>query len=452
MAVSAPGAPGSVWPHKSFGPSEYGWVVGDVADGVGNTVTVHLVCAAPPAGYAVVNSGVLDLNDGATGSAACPAGTVVSGGGYALAAAPAQTSAPATPGSAWPHITFGADQYGWVLGDVANGNAAPGSTVYALCAAQAAAPPDPTPAPTPLPTPSPTPPAAPPPPPATLALAADSSLVCGENATVTIDLKNATDLYGYAFQVQYDDSLVDAVGTYVNTFFEAAPATADAALCAAGLCRFALSRVEPQAPVSGAGPLARITFTPQAAGNFNLTLLPDPALTGRGAIPLPGSVAAPLPLTVCGLASAAGVVRLQGRGAPLPGGTVTLTGAGFGPYTAPIDPASGAWSISAIRVLPGGSSYTVAASHGLYLESRQAIILQPEANFDAGTIRLRGGDANGSGAIDSGDLACIGGAFGRGPQPCGDGGSSDINGDGRTNILDLVLPSGNFGRAAPEEG
>ncbi len=32
-AVSAPGIPGSVWPHYTYGPDEYGWVVQDAPDG-----------------------------------------------------------------------------------------------------------------------------------------------------------------------------------------------------------------------------------------------------------------------------------------------------------------------------------------------------------------------------------------------------------------------------------
>jgi hypothetical protein len=32
---------------------------------------------------------------------------------------------------------------------------------------------------------------------------------------------------------------------------------------------------------------------------------------------------------------------------------------------------------------------------------------------------------------------------------CGMGGSSDVNADGVTNIQDLVLPAGNYGRVSP---
>ncbi len=42
-------------------------------------------------------------------------------------------SAPGTPGSVWPHYTFGANEYGWVVRDAVDGNNSPGSFVYAIC-------------------------------------------------------------------------------------------------------------------------------------------------------------------------------------------------------------------------------------------------------------------------------------------------------------------------------
>jgi hypothetical protein len=45
VAVSAPGTPGSVWPHYTFGPSEYGWVIRDDPNGAGNTITIYAICA-----------------------------------------------------------------------------------------------------------------------------------------------------------------------------------------------------------------------------------------------------------------------------------------------------------------------------------------------------------------------------------------------------------------------
>jgi hypothetical protein len=134
VAVSAPGTPGSVWPHYTFGADEYGWVIRDAQDGAGNTITVYAICADPVSGYEVVTSAPLNYSDGGWAGWSCPAGKVVTGGGFALTGLAASVSAPGTPGSAWPHYTFGASEYGWVVRDAPDGASSYGSTVYAVCA------------------------------------------------------------------------------------------------------------------------------------------------------------------------------------------------------------------------------------------------------------------------------------------------------------------------------
>ena len=46
------------------------------------------------------------------------------------------------------------------------------------------------------------------------------------------------------------------------------------------------------------------------------------------------------------------------------------------------------------------------------------------------------------------DAGCIGGVYGGAPQACGSGGTSDVNEDGKMDILDLTLMGGNFGKTA----
>jgi hypothetical protein len=132
VSVSAPGTPGSVWPHQIFGPTESGWVVQDDIDGAGNTITIYVICANAPPGYEVVDSGPMVFGDGGYGGWSCPVGKVVLDGGF-QALDPVAVSAPGTPGSVWPHHTFGPDDYGWVIRDDPNGF---GNliTVYAICA------------------------------------------------------------------------------------------------------------------------------------------------------------------------------------------------------------------------------------------------------------------------------------------------------------------------------
>jgi hypothetical protein len=134
VSASAPGTPGSVWPHYTYGADEYGWCVRDAQDGVSNTITIYVICADAPAGYGVVKSSALNYSDGGWGGWSVPAGKVVLGGGYELSAGSAAASAPATPSSVWPHYTYGADEYGWVVRGAEDGYSSPGSYVYAIYA------------------------------------------------------------------------------------------------------------------------------------------------------------------------------------------------------------------------------------------------------------------------------------------------------------------------------
>jgi hypothetical protein len=148
-------------------------------------------------------------------------------------------------------------------------------------------------------------------------------------------------------------------------------------------------------------------------------------------------------LNVCGFATVNGTVSLQGRATPFDAGTVILTDPSsvFGPYSASYDEATGAYSISNVKVMPTGTNYQFDAAHTLYLGNRQTQSLVPGANSALAT-RLKGGDANGDGTIELSDLTIVGGQFG---NPVTAGVSPDINADGNVNILDLVLVGGNYG-------
>jgi hypothetical protein len=132
VAVSTAGTPGSVWPHYTFGPAESGWVVQDAPDSSGNTITISAICADPVSGYEVVSSPALAFGDTGYGGWSCPAGKVVTGGGF-KGTKPVAVSAPGTPGSVWPHYTFGPAEYGWVVQDAPDSS---GNTIRidAICA------------------------------------------------------------------------------------------------------------------------------------------------------------------------------------------------------------------------------------------------------------------------------------------------------------------------------
>jgi hypothetical protein len=141
VAVSVPGTPNSVWEHYTYGPAEYGWVVRDAPDGVNNTITIYAIYADAPPGYGVVTSVPLNYADGGWGGWSVPPGKVVLGGGFYLTGGPASVSAPGTPGSIWPHYTYGSAEYGWVVRDAPDGKTSYGSTLYAIYADEPTIPP-----------------------------------------------------------------------------------------------------------------------------------------------------------------------------------------------------------------------------------------------------------------------------------------------------------------------
>ncbi len=287
-----------------------------------------------------------------------------------------------------------------------------------------------------------------------IVLTTGSSLFCtGENTTISINMTDVVDLFGYQFVVHYDPSLVSAAGAFVNAFFDtstnASVPSGWNASCSGGECKFAASKMDPGTPVTGSGTVSQITLTGLSAGTFDLTLSDD-ILSDRDAQAMDHDITS-LPLTVCGYANVSGTVSLQGRATPINVGQVTLTDLGgvFAPYTTNFNASTGAFSIHNIKVMPGGSNYQFDAAHGLYLGNRTTHTLNPLDSYTAPATRLLGGDANNDGLIDLGDLTCVGGSFGGTPVACGVTGSSDLNADGVVNILDLVLPGGNYGLTSP---
>ena len=162
-----------------------------------------------------------------------------------------------------------------------------------------------------------------------------------------------------------------------------------------------------------------------------------------------------LPITVCGLATVSGKVTLQGRFAGnVDPGTVTLTEQPTTNFTPPgvapvaFNNSDGSFTFTNVPYMPGGSSYKIAAAHGLYLTNEKLVtVTGPLTNQDT---RLWGGDANNSGGVTIADLSCIGGYFGGPVAGSCAGGSSDINADLIINIQDLSIAAGNYYKTSPQ--
>jgi hypothetical protein len=299
--------------------------------------------------------------------------------------------------------------------------------------------------------------------PAVVEPTSDNDLFCvGETKDVNIQLNNVANLYGYQLKVNYNSTLVSASGAFVNSFFDVdndgSVVPGWNGTCAGGVCPFAKTELEPDKAVTGSGTVAKVTLLGLQAGEFDVTITED-ILSDRNGMPI-GHTVGSLHLKVCGFASASGTVSLQGRATPGgvapadPPGSVTLTTltSGFGPYSSPIDSVTGAWSISNIKVMPAGTLYTVDAAHVLYLGNRTTHTFMPVEAWAAPATRLKGGDGDNLGQVGIADLTCIGGAFGGPAAPCNGPApnSTDINWDGSTNILDLTITGGNFGKATPQ--
>ena len=304
--------------------------------------------------------------------------------------------------------------------------------------------------------------------PTVLGASTTDPLICtGESTVVYINLTDAVDMYGYEFEVSYGSTNASATGAFVVSFFDTQPPASIPsagppfwnAACSGGTCRFSVVHVAPQQPVSGSGPLAKITLTGVAPGAFNMTFS-SPKLTDINSIALPYTLGAPLPITVCGLATVSGQVTLQGRpgnnGTP---GTVTLTEQTPTNFTPPgvapvaFSAINGAFTFTNVPYLLGGSSYKIAAAHDLYLTNAKLVTVS--GNLTNQNTWLWGGDANNSGKVEINDLSCIGASFhGAPPGTCsitpGDGKSADINADGIINVQDLAVTGGNFDKLSPQ--
>ncbi len=285
-----------------------------------------------------------------------------------------------------------------------------------------------------------------------------SSVGVAGNVTVYIDLNAVTDLYGYQFKVNYNNSgsVVSAVGSFEDSFFNTVGQFIPGgwnADCAAGVCKFAVTKQAATA-VSGSGVLAKIVFTGVAAGRTTLTFSED-ILSTKDADVIPNTATVGW-LDVNGTATITGIVNLQGRSTPKDAaGTVTLYDMyGYLPPTVVNYGAANGNFTAVVPVAGGGTTYDLLAAHLLYLTNKKTgVAVTAGGSANAGTTKLLGGDATNSGKIDIGDLTCIGGGFGSsggGIPNCGGMGSADINADNVVNILDLVLAGGNYGLASAQ--
>jgi M6 family metalloprotease-like protein len=153
--------------------------------------------------------------------------------------------------------------------------------------------------------------------------------------------------------------------------------------------------------------------------------------------------------------SGAGGITLRQGAAPMRCSSVTAAGpAAYGPVNTDMN---GGYNFAGLA--PG--TYTMRAMYPGYLRSEKTNVVIPAgaAAFDLGTTTLRGGEANGDGAINIFDITGIISKFGQAGMAvrstavsCSDPDeAADINDDGVVNISDVTIASGNFGVVGPTE-
>lgn len=273
----------------------------------------------------------------------------------------------------------------------------------------------------------------------------------GAPVNVTIDVTDVAGLYGCQFEIDYDPAMLSATGTLTDTLLDplnnAYVPDGWNASCSAGVCKVAVTRLNPAPAVSGSGSLARITFIGRALGSTTMTIGRD-VLTDLDGEALDHDVA-PGALEIFPAAEAGGAIRLQGRPELVDSGAVRFTdpSAFFPDTTAMIDAGTGEWS-AIVPVLPGGTTYDIVVGHALYLATTTTQSLAPHDVYAAPATTLKGGDANNNGIVDVSDLSCIGANFDGAQAACygaATSGNTDINADQTTNIQDLALTAGNYG-------
>jgi hypothetical protein len=249
----------------------------------------------------------------------------------------------------------------------------------------------------------------------------DLSIFSTMTFTVDVDISGVNNVYGFQFDLTYNDSILEIVSVSEGTFLNRSGQ--DRTYCVApdlsvpGLVNnFACSRVG-AGEVNGSGVLANVTFRLKSLTTFPLSSnlsLSEVKISDKNAQPL-NNTSENGRVTVYECLS--GEIRsciLDSQQ-----GTRTCTSGnvwGSCIATPPPPPPGGG--------TPSGGGY-----------------IPPQDNGQSQNASFKG-DVNGDGCVDIGDLRAISDVFG---MPAASNQAADINEDGLIDIIDLVLIGLNFG-------
>jgi hypothetical protein len=299
---------------------------------------------------------------------------------------------------------------------------------------------------------------------------------------------DAAGLYAAQYKLTYDPTLLTLTGTADGAFVGSGVCSTDTAT--AGVVTVYCTRYEPNLDVNNTSGETITTLTFKAdldashdgedgpwTTHLDLSVLPVDLTAGaRGGVKVfvnnggfgadsgkPGHIITDVQdgqVNITGLAQYTGYIDLQGQtddsGAVLAvynqaavAGSVKLasaTSAKGGKYTTAFE--SG-------QQMVVGATYYFQVDRVLYLPTTRVFapaavswadfkVLSDRPETLLGMVVLLGGDATNDNIVELDDATCIGGDYGGAPDVCGTGGTSDVNGDGKIDILDLTLMGGNY--------
>jgi len=292
----------------------------------------------------------------------------------------------------------------------------------------------------------------PPPPPKAWIGMTDLVLAPGTTGVADIMVGNVNLLYGLDFQLKWDPTCLQVVGTKVDlgpvfpsgSIFVAQNVVDNIA----GEIYLGASLVKPAPAFSGTGVAARITWKTTCAAGTTVNFVPGSVkMSTKDGVPVdPDPTALPGTVTSTTVMPIKGQVFLQGRTdhsntsvfaseVACPAVDLTTLGVASLPYIYTLTDAAGKFELS----LDSHRAYQcITAFKQGYLSAQKKL---PVGTL--GAITLPGGDMNQDNCINIFDLTMIGSRYGSN-DPRG-----DVNGNGVVDIFDLTIAANNYGRCGP---
>lgn len=256
----------------------------------------------------------------------------------------------------------------------------------------------------------------------------------GDPLVVDLNIQGANGVYAVQTTCMVNPAILQPQNGVFDSFFDLQNSfvAVNQANAAAGTWTGAISLHNPAQPVNGDGQFATINYLAKAPGTIPIDCAP--IFTQRDGFELTvGYTGANV--TVLSFATITGRVVAQGR-AVQPAIQLSATG----PVTSSATTnKAGNFTIGQLKA----GSYNIQASWPRYLPSCTTASVTSGQTVNIPDSMLKGGDANGDGAVDIADATLVAANFGLNVPPADP--RADINGDNTVNIKDLAMVGSNYG-------